>query len=935
MAAQLSTLPDIAQTAGRPDPGQPNPRWTVRLLGAVVAESGGERLSHWPTRATAALLARLALHPDRDHPREELVELLWPGVALEVGRNRLRQALSALRSLLEPRDPLSAPVLQADRLSIRVLPGALDCDVRRFEACLRAGDSHGARQWYRGDFMPSWYEDWVVEERHRLAARHESLDASRTAAPPEPVASPPSGLPSYWTRAFGAEQMTALLQARVAMHRLVTVHGPGGSGKTRLAVAVAQSLREADASLRAANGLPGPFAKARAGLAFERIAFVSLVDCVDTRQVLDAVCAALQADAAGDPLTRIGVALAGRHTLLVLDNVEHLASGSGSQIAGLLSTAPELHVLVTSRCLLEVDGEQAFELEGLALPPADAALANAAVNPAVALFLDRARAAKADFALDARNLSCVVGLVRLLGGMPLAIELAASRMRSHTPRDLLNRLSVGAGTPMLDLLARGSGRATQDARHASMRHVVAWSWRQLRPAQAELLQGLSVCAGDAQWGAAAAVMAIDPALALTLLDELLDASLVRAAEGTDGSMRFGLLQPVREYAADSSTPAAARLARSRLRGWLTAQAGPLLARGPAAVAPEVAQLHGALLTAPADGEPEQALALAVALRSYWDIDHLPYSVLLALEVSLDAQAAMPAGDDNLRADAHELLSFARGVAGCSPEAIQHALAARALARDDRRRSLALARQAWAHYVAGQFDQPLEPLLDEAQALAERTGDLHAQATVVRMHSIVACNIRLDFDRTERLSATAQALWERLGNRPMAWLSLMNRAMMWGKTGRGNQDAVTVLGECERATRAGGDWPGLITCTRQLGRIHIRMRQWQPARAALQRSVQVAWQRHAALGLAHALLHLPITLLMCGQAEAAARLDGYAVAHWWRLFNGINRIEARELRRTRRLLRLALGGARAEALRVEGRSLDPSAAVLLALGALPA
>ncbi len=265
----------------------------------------------------------------------------------------------------------------------------------------------------------------------------------------------------------------------------------------------------------------------------------------------------------------------------------------------------------------------------------------------------------------------------------------------------------------------------------------------------------------------------------------------------------------------------------------------------------------------------------------------------------------------------------------------HAQAAVACAPDDRRRSLALARQVWTMHLAGRFDGPLEAALDEALALARRAGDLHAEATVVRMQSIVACNIRLDYAAAEQLSATTQVLWERLGNRPMAWLSLMNRAMMWGKTGRGNAQAVTVLGECERAARAACDWPGLITCTRQLGRVHIRERQWQAAGAALRRSAHAAWQRHAALGLAHALLHLPIAMAMCGQAEAAARLDGFAVAHWWQLFNGINRIEARELRCTRLLLRLALGGARAEALRVEGRSLDLAQAVALALGHAPA
>ncbi len=164
------------------------PRWRVRLLGAVDAvgvagavdglPGAAPVLSHWPTRAVAALLARLALWPDRVHPREELVELLWPGVGLSVGRNRLRQALSTLKALLETRGAGAATVLVADHLGIRVVPGALTCDALDFERRLRAGDGAAAQRLYRGDLMPGHYDDWVLQERRRLAALWEQLDAA-------------------------------------------------------------------------------------------------------------------------------------------------------------------------------------------------------------------------------------------------------------------------------------------------------------------------------------------------------------------------------------------------------------------------------------------------------------------------------------------------------------------------------------------------------------------------------------------------------------------------------------------------------------------------------------------------------------------------------------------------------------------------------------
>ena len=141
-----------------------SPQWSVRVLGSVEAQGHGQLISRWPSRAVAALLARLALAPDRAHPREELVELLWPGVALEVGRNRLRQALSTLKSLLEPGSSL--PVLQADRAALRVVRGALSCDARDFERLLRSGHVAQAREAYRGELMPGHYDDRPAQHIH-------------------------------------------------------------------------------------------------------------------------------------------------------------------------------------------------------------------------------------------------------------------------------------------------------------------------------------------------------------------------------------------------------------------------------------------------------------------------------------------------------------------------------------------------------------------------------------------------------------------------------------------------------------------------------------------------------------------------------------------------------------------------------------------------
>ena len=255
----------------------PRPVWQVRLLGAVQADRAGLCLSHWPSRAVAALLARLALSPNRAHPREELVELLWPGVALDVGRNRLRQTLSTLKSMLEPVE-LSAPVLQADRMSVRVVPGQLLSDAREFEQLLRAGKAAQAHRLYLGDFMPGFYEDWVLSERARLSHLFDRVDAlpllqsepPMAHAEPEPQDSALGQLPHHWTRLYGTEQSAIRLRELCLRQRLVTVFGPGGSGKTRLTVHVARGLKK---PVGKSAGQPD------SDIGFERVIFVSMIDC--------------------------------------------------------------------------------------------------------------------------------------------------------------------------------------------------------------------------------------------------------------------------------------------------------------------------------------------------------------------------------------------------------------------------------------------------------------------------------------------------------------------------------------------------------------------------------------------------------------------------------------------------------------------------------
>ncbi len=922
-------------------------RWQVRLLGAVEVFDGVQRIQRFPSRAVAALLARVAMAPERAHPREELVELLWPGVALDVGRNRLRQVLSTLKSLLETAGTPGAAVLQADRLAVRVVRGALACDAVDVERLARAGRVTEALALYGGEFMPGYYDEWIDVERQRLVALHDRLHdrlhdhalatqaTAPSAAAPQRAATlqqalpeaPSPALPTYLTRLFGADMAAARLRALVLTRRLVTLLGPGGSGKTRLGVEVAQSLR-----------LPAPWqadASAALALPFDRIAFVSLVACEEASQMLDAIARALAVPGA---LTggagALAQTLAGQRLLLVLDNFEQLVGHAEGTLAELLSLLPALHVLVTSRRALGLDGEQTLHAEPLALPAAGAALADAAANPAVALFVDRARAARADFHLSERNHAAIVTLVRALHGMPLAIELAASRVRSFPPAEMVALLGQADGAPHLALLARGGPRSGHDSRHASMAQVIAWSWRLLDVPAQRLLGALTLFPADASAAAVAAVVGDTVSATAARLDDLAAHSLVRMSG--DEAPRFGLLEPVREFAAAELAVVDADTMRAQLRRWLVGWAQGLGAvAAPSRVAPELATVHAVL--AAADAGPDaaaDALQLLLALRGYWDTDALPGRIQAALEAAL---RTVPPEQTALRADVHELFAYLRFEAGFGAEALAHADAALAAAgADPARRARALVRRVWVQLAAGRGEHEATPVhdlwqtwLEEALALARGCGDREVQARALHQLALLQTQVRGDWVAAETLLEASQALWLALGDRRKAYARLRNRAQCWLHADR-EAEAMASYEACERAAREDGDWVGRIDTLISMGSLLAHQRRWHEALDANRRCVALCWQRWHRHGLAYALWNPPYLLARLRQPEAAMRLMGFAATFWTERFGPLGRSDLIYLKRVRGLVRAQLGSARTETLFAEGAALSVADAVALAL-----
>jgi excisionase family DNA binding protein len=312
--------------------------------------------------------------------------------------------------------------------------------------------------------------------------------------------------------------------------RLVTLTGPGGVGKTRLALRVAEEVTDRFAA---------------------SVAFVSLASVPRPDLVLPAVARSLAVrESSNHPLVAsLAAALRDRHLLLVLDNLEHLLDAA-HDLAELLAECPKLTILVTSRTPLRLNGEQRFPISPLTLPGAEEApvLDRLLDYDAIALFVERTRQVRPTFALDGGNAAAVVEICRRLDGLPLALELAAAWLRVLSPAVLLGRMER-----RLALLT--SGASDHPSRLRTMRDAIAWSHDLLSDTERRLFRRLAVFAGDFTLDGAERVWAVDaePSEAgdgsrfLHLLAGLIDKSLLHQTDTATAEPRYAMLETVREF----------------------------------------------------------------------------------------------------------------------------------------------------------------------------------------------------------------------------------------------------------------------------------------------------------------------------------------------------------------------------------------------------
>ncbi|MBV9822865.1 MAG: winged helix-turn-helix domain-containing protein [Actinobacteria bacterium] len=400
------------------------------------------------------------------------------------------------------------------------------------------------------------------------ALRQQHLELLRAADEPAPTAPRRTNLRAARTSFLGREEQLKRIEELLHGGRLVTVVGPGGAGKTRLAETVAGSWVD-----RLGDG----------------VWLVELAPVTDPIDMPQAVLGSLGLRASvlverrdQQPQTseqRLLDGLADADCLLVLDNCEHLVAAVAELADRLLAGCPRLRILATSREPLGIDGEALCLLTPLELPAAGARLEEAVALPSVRLFLDRAAAVTA-FEPDEAAGAAVVEIVRRLDGLPLAIELAAARLRVLPVTEIAARLS-----DRFRLLTGGNRAALP--RHRTLRAVVEWSWELLSPAEQLLAERLAVFPSGATVASALAVCAApslpaglpgEPGDVADLLSQLVDKSLLQAQPG--GEVRYRMLETLREYGierlAERGEADGVRLEHGRYFARLVAEAEPWL-----------------------------------------------------------------------------------------------------------------------------------------------------------------------------------------------------------------------------------------------------------------------------------------------------------------------------------------------------------------------
>ncbi len=724
-----------------------------------------------------------------------------------------------------------------------------------------------------------------------------------------------NNLPAQMSSFIGREAELAEVRRLVDGSRLVTLTGAGGAGKTRLGLQVAAGLLDGSGD--------GVWFADLAPLADPDLVAVTVADVLGIRQE------------PGRPvLDTLTEALRGRSLLVLLDNCEHVIGACAKLADALLRGCPDLALLATSREPLGIDGERVYRVPSMGIP-ADGDDAGAIrASEAVRLLEDRAAAQGVPLAWDERAAEVAGRICRRLDGIPLAVELAAARLRVLPAAELEARLDQ-----RFAILTGGSRAAPP--RQQTLRAMVDWSWELLTGAERAVLARLSIFAGGFALAAAEAVAAgpdVPAAEVVGHLGALVDKSLVQFGDTGTGPGRYRLLETVRQYAAgqlDAQGPAAcaARIAHRDYYLALAEAAAPQLAAADQAqwlnlIDAELGNLRAAIAYSLTQADPAPGLRLAASLGEFWRARGHAAEGAGVLRALLDAPAAQEATPPRARALAaaasllHQMGSYAIGDDYC-----QEALAIARAAGDNYLVADLLSTRAWILLRQGQRDAAL-PLIESGLGLARRLGEPHLTARLlsVRAHATYAAGDHADAARD---AAEALPLFRQAGDRQHAGTMLGNLGNY--ELSAGDLDAARRhLAESLDIFRALNHRDGIAHQTLNLGLAEYLSGSPGAAEALFAESFDLTRR----IGTKALMAYAMIGLAMAGHGGAdpgwSARLHGAADQVLADLGRVLEPLEARLADLDRQRLRAAMGAEAFEDEYAAGRALDP-AGVLAALG----
>jgi len=745
--------------------------------------------------------------------------------------------------------------------------------------------------------------------------------------------------------------------------RLLTLTGPGGVGKTRLGLSIA-----ADAAPRFPDG----------------VVLLALAAVHDPALVPLAIAQALglRDAGAGEALESAIAALREKELLLLLDNFEQILPAA-PDIAALLAACPRLVVLVTSREALRLRGEHELPVPPLALPDRERrAPDELARYAALDLFLQRARAVRPGFELTVENGAAIAEICRRLDGLPLAIELAAARVKLLPPRALLARLEH-----RLRVLVGGA--RDLPARQQTMRDAIAWSYELLSGAEQALFRLLAVFEGGCTLEAAEAVCSAaapdgdgDALDVLQGLTALADKSMLRAGDDAAGEARVGMLETVREYGLEQLEAAgqaeAARRAHAAYYLSLAEEAEPEL-RGAAQVEwlerldAEWANLRAALEWLLRQGELTNGLRLAGALRRFWLVRGYPSEGRGWLERLLQrAEAegvAVPAMARAKALNAAGVLAWSQGDYARAVTLCEAALALYRAGDDTEGMALSLnhlgfvaADQGESSHAAALLTESLRLYrrLDDTWGIARTLGDLgvmaaqqgdFAEATRLLEESLplrrglgnkrgiaVALsnlgNVAVDqgdYRRATALFEESVLLARELGNKKGIALSLNSLGDVAAAQGAAER-AAALYEESLALFRALGDKWGTALTLDDLGALAVERQDYARAAALYEESLLLRRDGGDRQGVSASLQGLARVAAEVGQHVRAARLLGAAAALREAIGAPRPPAERRDYERTEGLVRVALDATAFDEAWTSGRALSPQDAVALGLEA---